>query len=119
MSEVRADLISNRLGTGPAPLFKQSAAKAWAGVEVNGTTTGSFNVSSVTDAGVGAASVNQTSAFGSTNYSIENSVHIAVTTAHSFTSTRSSSSAFSHAHYVGGVAADPVRYHGTTHGDLA
>lgn len=119
MSEVRANTISNAAGTGPATLTKQSAAKVWAGVEVNGTTTGSFGVSSVTDVGVGAASVNLTSAFNSTNFSVENSVHIAVTTAHSFTSTRSSASGFTHAHYVGGAAADPVRYHGTAHGDLA
>lgn len=70
MSEVRADLISNRLGTGPAPLRGQWASKAW--VNFNGTGTvairDSENVSSITDNGNGDYTRNLTSAMASADY---------------------------------------------------
>ncbi len=58
MSDIRANTISNAAGTGPIDLHKQSAAKAWvkfssssgSGVAVKS----SFNISSITDLGVGS-----------------------------------------------------------------
>jgi hypothetical protein len=36
MSEIRTNLLSDAAGTGPAGLFKQSAAKAWANLNGSG-----------------------------------------------------------------------------------
>jgi hypothetical protein len=70
MSEIRTNLLSDAAGTGPAGLFKQSAAKAWANLNGTGTIAlrQSFNVSSVVDNGVGIYTYNITSAFASVNY---------------------------------------------------
>ena len=71
MSEVRTDLLSNRLGTGPAPLRAQVAPKAWSRVNL-GTTVpviaDSFNFSSVVDIAVGRVGNNLTTAMSSANY---------------------------------------------------
>jgi hypothetical protein len=71
MSEIRANLIADAVGTGPAGLFKQSAAKAWANLNGTGTIAlrASFNVSSVVDNGTGDYSFNYTNALNSANYS--------------------------------------------------
>lgn len=119
MSQIRAASISNVAGTGPVTLTKQSAAKMWAGVEINGTTTGSFNVSSVTDSGNGLAAVGLSSAFSSTSYAIGAVTEVATVTANAFGAARSSASQFVLANYVSGLSADPVRYFVAAHGDLA
>lgn len=108
-----------KLSTETASRSLRGVAASWAGIEINGTTSGSLNVSSVTDGGVGTATVNQTSAFTNTNYSVENSVNIAVATAYSFNSSRISASQYNMVFYVGGALADPLRYCGAAHGDLA
>jgi hypothetical protein len=70
MSEIRATTISDLAGTGPATLTGQYAAKAW--VNFNGTGTvavrESENVSSITDLGTGAYTVNFTTAMPDINY---------------------------------------------------
>jgi hypothetical protein len=71
MSELRTNLLSNAAGTGPAGLFKQSAAKAWVAVNYSGGVPfvgGSVNASSLTDVGVGLCGVNYTNAFASAAY---------------------------------------------------
>jgi len=57
-----------KLATSP----QQGLAKAWVNFDSNGTlaVTDSFNVSSVTDNGVGDYTINFTSAFANTNYCI-------------------------------------------------
>ncbi|XAI95356.1 hypothetical protein [Nostoc phage Nsp-JY18] len=75
MSEIRTDLLSNRLGTGPAPLRDQWPSKAW--VNFNGTGTvairESRNTSSITDHGVGDYTSNLTVAQVDANYSVSTS----------------------------------------------
>jgi hypothetical protein len=70
MSEIRADVVSDAAGTGPATLTKQYAAKAW--VNFNGTGTvavrDSGNVSSITDNGTGDYTDNFASAFADAAY---------------------------------------------------
>jgi DNA-binding IclR family transcriptional regulator len=68
MSEIRTNLLSNAAGTGPAGLFKQSAAKAWGLTDTTYTTMmASFNVSSLTDLGTGNPRLNFATAFTSGN----------------------------------------------------
>ena len=56
MSEIRATTISDSAGTGPITLTGQSAAKAWVeAVTVSShSISGSLNVSSLIDGGIGA-----------------------------------------------------------------
>jgi hypothetical protein len=71
MSELRTNLLSNVAGTGPAGLFKQSAAKAKCSVRYSGGVPSagmSLNVSSITDGGIGINSVNLVSAMTNLNY---------------------------------------------------
>lgn len=55
MSEIRATTISDLVGTGPATLTGQHAAKAWTNLNGTGTIAerDSFNVTSYTDLGTG------------------------------------------------------------------
>lgn len=56
-------------GTGPVTLTKQSAAKAWAVyAESVNTVSASFNITSVSDDGVGAATFTLTSSMSSADY---------------------------------------------------
>jgi hypothetical protein len=58
-------------GTPPAnTLFNDNLVKAWAVGNMNGTLAASFNVTSVTDNGLGDASFTWSQAFSSTNYAI-------------------------------------------------
>lgn len=72
MSELRTDLVSNRLGNGPASLRDQWAAKQR--VNFNGTGTvairDSNNTSSVIDGGVGIFTVNFTAGLADANFTI-------------------------------------------------
>ena len=65
MSDIRANTISDAAGTGPIDLHKQSAAKAWGDCDAAGviTSTGSLNVSSVTDNGTNGKQFNYTNNF--------------------------------------------------------
>jgi hypothetical protein len=73
MSELRTNLLSNAAGTGPAGLFKQSAAKAFlyatysAGVPV---IQKSLNITSLVDNGPGDLTMNLTSAMDSTSFAV-------------------------------------------------
>lgn len=69
MSELRADTITASDGTSPVTLTKQSAAKAWCYISSNGTVvSGSLNVNSVTDNGVGHYQPNFSSNMSNTTF---------------------------------------------------
>jgi hypothetical protein len=74
MSTIKADTLSNLAGTQTIPVstVAQGTARAW--VNFNGTGTvairASFNVSSITDGGVGIYTVNFTTAMPDANYSL-------------------------------------------------
>ena len=78
MSEIRATTISDAAGTGPITLTGQNAAKAHFGfnqaastefgMPTNTLSSQSFNVSSLTDSGVGDATVALTSAMANTGF---------------------------------------------------
>lgn len=72
MSEIRVNLLSDAAGTGPAELFKQSAAKAWGAVNQTGTQAirASFNVSSIVDPAVGRTDFNWTTAMANSEYNV-------------------------------------------------
>ncbi|XAI96409.1 putative alpha amylase [Microcystis phage Mel-JY33] len=70
MSEIRTDLLGNRLGTGPATLHKQWASKGWLNFDGGGPTIrDSENFSSITDNGAGDFTPNITSAMAAVSYS--------------------------------------------------
>lgn len=71
MSEFRVNTLSDVAGTGPTTLTGQSAAKAWGNFTGIGTATlnGSFNLSSLTDAGVGSFRFNFANSFSDVNAS--------------------------------------------------
>jgi hypothetical protein len=70
MSGIRADVISDAAGTGPATLTDQWAAKVFCQFTGTGTVTvnASGNVSSVSDNGTGTYRVNYAAAFGDQLY---------------------------------------------------
>ena len=70
MSEIRATTISDLVGTGPATLTGQSAAKAWTCLDGTGTISGlnDFNVSSYTDNGTGDYDIHLTNSFSDADY---------------------------------------------------
>lgn len=74
MSTIKCDTLQNVAGTESVPVatVANGTAKAW--VNFNGTGTvairASFNVSSITDAGVGAYTVNFTTAMSGVNYAV-------------------------------------------------
>jgi hypothetical protein len=71
MSTLRVDTIQNAAGT-DSPISVPGTAKAW--VNFNGTGTvairASYNVSSITDNGVGNYTVNLTTALVDTNFAV-------------------------------------------------
>jgi hypothetical protein len=119
LSEIRATTISDTAGTGPVTLTKQSAAKAWCYFNTNSPTsiTGSYNVSSLTDNGVGNTDVIITNSMSSTtsfsmqvtsnNFQTHNSQIPSATSFNVYTSNAS------------GVAGDGGRNYLLVHGDLA
>ena len=72
MSDIRANTISDAAGTGPIDLYKQSAAKAWVNFNGQGTIAArnSFNLSSLTDNGVGDYTVTVSSAFSAADFAV-------------------------------------------------
>ena len=75
MSTLKADTIQST-GGGAATLTKQSAAKAFAQVEADGSAVlTSLNTSSWSDEGTGDGVQNLTNAFSSANYSAIASAH--------------------------------------------
>ena len=68
-SQLNVDTISDKAGTGPVGLTKQSAAKAW--LNLNVETFGardSFNVASTTDNGTGDSTMTFSSAMSNDDY---------------------------------------------------
>lgn len=119
MSEIRATTISNLAGTGPATLTKQSAAKAWANFNGTGTIAArdSFNVSSLTDNGVGNYNVNFTNAFDASEYCGVDGITGGGTA--TSVAAPTSASSFQHVTYAGGTLTDNSRVMGSHFGDLA
>ena len=70
MSEIRVTTISDTAGTGPVTLTKQEGAKARCTFDASSTIAinESFNVSSMTDNGVGSYNANFSSNFSSIHY---------------------------------------------------
>ena len=70
MSELRADTITASDGTSPVTLTKQSAAKAWSNINQTGTQAirDSFNISSISDTGLGRTQITVTSSFANNTY---------------------------------------------------
>jgi hypothetical protein len=127
MSELRADTITGSDGSSPVTLTKQHAAKAWVYSVVSGGTpalTDSFNVSTITDVGVGDYKFNLVSAMNNATFATS------ITPQYS---TASGSNAFFHQedgsdkattsfgldHFQNGTKADPTRESGIIFGDLA
>ena len=69
-SELRVTTLSNATGDGPVTLTKQSACKAWLGMDQIGTQAihGSFNIASTTDSGTGTTVFTFTNNFSDENY---------------------------------------------------
>ena len=70
MSTMRADLLSNRLGTSHPAVTRADFVKAWAQINQTVATANlvvSFNVSSLSDTGVGAATLALTATFSGNN----------------------------------------------------
>ena len=75
-SVLNVDTIAAKDGTSPVGLTKQSAAKAFAQVEADGSAVlTSLNTSSWSDEGTGDGIQNVTNAFSSANYSAIASAH--------------------------------------------
>ena len=69
-SVLNVDTLTNAAGTGPVTLTKQSAAKAWSNINQTGTQAirDSFNISSISDTGVGRTQVTLTNAMLNNDY---------------------------------------------------
>ena len=72
MSDIRAGTISDAAGTGPITMTKQSPAKAYGMYSLIGTAAlyESLNISSLTDSGLGYATLTLTNAMATTGASI-------------------------------------------------
>jgi hypothetical protein len=123
MSEIRTNLLSNAAGTGPATLHKQSAAKVWvAALYTSGVPAiqASFNVSSLTDVGLGVLGVNFASAMASSNYAVAVANQNATANNRTNAYSPASASSFQAFHFVSdGTLIDPTRSSGNAYGDLA
>lgn len=71
MSDLRVNTISASDGTSPVTLTKQSAAKHFSRINMSaGSITKSFNLSSISDFGLGSFDLSYTNAFSDANYSL-------------------------------------------------
>jgi len=70
MSTVKVDTLVASDGTSPVTLTKQQAAKAWSNIGQIGTQAirDSFNISSISDTGVGKTQITVTSSFANNTY---------------------------------------------------
>ena len=127
MSDIRANTISDTSGNGPINLTGQSAAKAWVYGTISGgspTLVNSFNVTSISDGGLGTFKFNLTSSMNNANFaiSVTNQYTSSQGTGAFFDQEASSNrtaSSFSSSHYQNGTSADPLLVNGILHGDLA
>lgn len=127
MSEVRTTTVSNLAGTGPVTLTGQSSSKIWILYDLNGTATinNSFNIASLTDNGVGDATVNFTNNMANANYvetyggGTTGSLTAAYYGRTSDNQTAPSVSAIRSSWGNSGSGGDPDRAPMTIHGDLA
>ena len=117
MSDIRANTISNESGNGPINLHKQSAAKAYATSDSQGTVVYGFNVDSIVDDGIGQRTFNFTSALADDTYAAVSTPLSGTGMTHSI-SGRTTTSASTDTDTNAGVSAD----RGVSisiHGDLA
>lgn len=70
MSELRANTITASNGTSPVTLTAQQAAKTWSNINQTSTQAirDSFNISSISDSGVGRTQITVTSSFSNNTY---------------------------------------------------
>lgn len=70
MAGLKTELLSDVAGTGSPAVTKADFIKSWINFNNRTTTTilDSFNISSITDVGVGDTTVTYTNAFASSNY---------------------------------------------------
>ena len=120
-SQLNVDTISDKAGTGPVELTKQSAAKAWSLVNQTSTQAvlDSFNVASIADDGTGATRISFTNAFSNSNYSHTNGLQRVGTSDFVNTGYDSSTTVSEIEMWSGGSAADSSKLASSIHGDLA
>lgn len=70
MSELKVDTLVASDGTSPVTLTKQEAAKAWSNINQTGTQAirDSFNISSISDTGVGRTQITVTNSLSNNTY---------------------------------------------------
>jgi hypothetical protein len=121
VSELRANTISDAAGTGPVTLTKQSAAKAWCRTTGTGTPviSVSFNVSSLTDNGVGDQTFTYTSSFSATPATPANPQSSVFAAGAAQVLAASTSSVQLKTHDSAGLSTDDEGKHMVSNGDLA
>ena len=131
-SVLNVDTVADKAGTGPVALTKQHAAKAW--LNINQTSTqairDSFNVSSISDSGVGRTQVTLTNAMSNNDYmaliglrmqsTVTNSGSSGgVDTSDGSTSVTTTQFQYSYINNASSADADSPYAGGAVHGDLA
>jgi len=126
-SVLNVDTIADKAGTGPVALTKQHAAKAWAYSVVSGGTpalTDSFNVSTITDVGVGDYKFNLVSAMNNATFATSITPQYSTASGsnsffHQEDGSDKATTSFGLDHFQNGTKADPTRESGIIFGDLA
>jgi hypothetical protein len=112
---------TNLIVTPGAQQFHPSAAKCWGFVTVSGgtpTLAASFNVTSITDTGVGRLTVTIATDFSSGNYVIQINSGLGAGVTHMFrTINGQPAGSFEQRHFQDGLLADPSDYHFVCYGD--
>jgi hypothetical protein len=122
-SQLNVDTISDKAGTGPVGLTKQSAAKVF--VDLTGTSTialnKSLNVSGTTDNGTGDYTYSYTNSLDGADYSVVCDVAFGGGFAQNtrVTSAASGSARILTTNTGNANAADAQKLYGVNHGDLA
>ena len=128
MSDIRANTISDAAGTGPIDLYKQSAAKAWAKIDVASGTpsvTDGFNTASVVDVSAGRVTVNLSSAMSNDDFALaalvkSDGLNLYTDALEQYSFNRTNSSfQLSAIRYDNGTPGDPSYYSSILQGDLA
>ena len=131
-SVLNVDTIVDKAGTGPVALTKQHAAKSWLNLDQTSTQAirDSFNVSSISDSGVGRTQVTLTNAMSNNDYmaliglrmqsTVTNSGSSGgVDTSDGSTSVTTTQFQYSYINNASSADADSPYAGGAVHGDLA
>lgn len=131
-SVLNVDTLTNAAGTGPVTLTKQEAAKAWSNINQTGTQAirDSFNISSISDTGVGRTQFTLTNAMSNNDYmaliglrmqsTVTNSGSSGgVDTSDGSTSVTTTQFQYSYINNASSADADSPYAGGAVHGDLA